>query len=186
MTIYIYWRLNNADVSILHLVTLIAKISTFAVFMPLHSHSCENTNLFVWSVTVLSDQFSNSILRAHQHAELLHTVYTDRLRTEWKCKCKFTEESNNARPIQFRGHRDRRILFIHYVGSNSQLITIFWQMKSKCRKNNKNPWDKRALFYTRQINYKGEQTPVVVRGADSSLHRIMVAIISRTYLCFGE
>jgi hypothetical protein len=40
---YFHGRLNNADVSISHLVKLIAKISTFAVFMPLHSYSCENT-----------------------------------------------------------------------------------------------------------------------------------------------
>jgi hypothetical protein len=46
----------------------------------------------MWSVAVLSDQFSYFILPAHHHVELLHTVYSDRLWTEWKykCKCKVT------------------------------------------------------------------------------------------------
>ena len=42
------------------------------------------------SMSVLSDQSSYYILPTHQHAELLHTVYTDRLRTEWKYSCNST------------------------------------------------------------------------------------------------
>jgi len=39
---------------------------------------------------VFSDQFSYCILPAHQQVELLHTVYSDRLRTEWKYNCNCT------------------------------------------------------------------------------------------------
>jgi len=42
------------------------------------------------SVYALSGQFSYFIPPAHQHVELLRTVYTDRLRTERKQVCKCT------------------------------------------------------------------------------------------------
>jgi len=41
-------------------------------------------------VDVLSHQFSNFILLAHKPVELLHTVRTDRFRTEWNYKYNFT------------------------------------------------------------------------------------------------
>jgi hypothetical protein len=41
-------------------------------------------------MALLSDQVSYFILPAHETVELLHTVYSDRLWTEWKYNCKYT------------------------------------------------------------------------------------------------
>jgi len=85
----LYRRLNITNKSVPHHVTLIGKILTLSVFTTMECYNCAKT-AFMWSVAVLPDQFSNLILRAHQPVELLHTVYSDRLWTEWKYKCKCT------------------------------------------------------------------------------------------------